>query len=206
MGAGGVDGGVLGHFLCHTLGNAPCLPLPQAPFPSEMLGDDAAAAGPEGGRGEPPTPQHFHSPHPGEANSFLFAPSPPAQLRRGRSSLPPPPAHTRRCLSPGQQQPPPRPTRVSGSSAAAARGRRRAAASPRLAAPPGPAQCAAEQAPALPSPGPSHPGERVTYMAAGARGGGDGRAAAAAAGEGEGRGERASGGRESLAGGRRAKA
>lgn len=45
-------------------------------------------------------------------------------------------------------------------------------------------------------------------MAAGARGGGDGRAAAAAAaaGEGEGRGERASGGRESLAGGRRAKA
>lgn len=95
MGAGGVDGGVLGHFLCHTLGNAPCLPLPQAPFPSEMLGDDAAAAGPEGGRGEPPTPQHFHSPHPGEANSFLFAPSPPAQLRRGRSSLPPPPpAHT----------------------------------------------------------------------------------------------------------------
>lgn len=180
---------------------------PKPLFPRRCSGTTRLQQAPRGAGGSP-QPRSTSIPRiPGKPTASCS----PRALRPssgGAAALfpPPPRAHTRRCLSPGQQQPPPRPTRVSGSSAAAARGRRRAAASPRLAAPPGPAQCAAEQAPALPSPGPSHPGERVTYMAAGARGGGDGRAAAAAAGEGEGRGERASGGRESLAGGRRAKA
>lgn len=174
-------------------------------FPRRCSGTTRLQQAPRGAGGAP-HPAALPFPASQGSQQLPVRPEPSGPAPAGPQLSSPPPAHTRRCLSPGQQQPPPRPTRVSGCPAAAARGRRRAAASPRLAAPPGPAQCAAEQAPALPSPGPSHPGERVTYMAAGARGGGDGRAAAAAAGEGEGRGERASGGRESLAGGRRAKA
>lgn len=188
-------------------GKCPVPPSAPSPF---SLGDARGRPSrrkPRGRPGEPPTLQRFHPPHPREAKLPVH-PEPSGPAPAGPRPSPPhrtPRAAPRR-LSPGRQQPPPRPTRVSGRPAAAAQGRRRAAASPRLAAPPGPAQRAAEQAPALPSPSPSHPRERVTYMAAGARGGGDGRAAAAAgegAGEGEGRGERASGGRARRAGAER---
>lgn len=94
MGAGGGDGRSLGHFLCNTSENAPCLPLPRAPFPSEMLGDDPAAASPEGGRGSPPPFSASIPRIPGKP-SFPFTLSPPARLPRGRGPLPPTARHAR---------------------------------------------------------------------------------------------------------------